>query len=98
MPREVPVPEAVAGPEAAVAEAAAPIVEAPRKAARPLKAPKVARAEQEAEEPAGPRSSWSLFSLLDRMSRMDGLFREGLPVRYLPKPVVRDGAHPDLYR
>ena len=31
-----------------------------------------------------PRSAWSLFSLLDRMTSIDGLFREGLPVRFLP--------------
>ena len=33
---------------------------------------------------ARPRSAWSLFSLLDRMTSVDGLFREGLPVRFLP--------------
>jgi len=32
-----------------------------------------------------PASTWSLFSLLDRFTNLDGLFREGLPVRYLPK-------------
>ena len=31
-----------------------------------------------------PRSAWSIFSLLDRMTSVDGLFREGLPVRFLP--------------
>jgi hypothetical protein len=35
------------------------------------------------KEPA-PRSSWSIFSLLDRVTSVDGLFSEGLPVRYLP--------------
>ncbi|WP_204376138.1 FtsL-like putative cell division protein, partial [Hymenobacter coccineus] len=30
-----------------------------------------------------PRT-WSLFSVFDRMTNVDGLFREGLPVRYLP--------------
>ncbi|QKG55315.1 hypothetical protein GKZ68_00880 [Hymenobacter sp. BRD128] len=30
-------------------------------------------------------TGWSLFSLLDRFTGLDGLFREGLPVRYLPK-------------
>ncbi|MGI4875227.1 MAG: FtsL-like putative cell division protein [Janthinobacterium lividum] len=35
--------------------------------------------------PDSPGSSWSLFSLLDRFTGLDGLFREGLPVRYLPK-------------
>ena len=42
-----------------------------------LKAPRPTR-------PVGPRSSWSVFTLLERVTRMDGLFREGLPVRYLP--------------
>ena len=46
-----------------------------------------ARAATEAaagEEAPAPRRSWSLFSLLDRATSMDGLFREGLPVRFLP--------------
>ena len=30
-------------------------------------------------------TGWSLFSLLDRFTGLDGLFREGLPVRFLPK-------------
>ncbi len=30
------------------------------------------------------KSSWSLFSLLERVTSVDGLFREGLPVRFLP--------------
>ncbi|MGI4738611.1 MAG: FtsL-like putative cell division protein [Janthinobacterium lividum] len=30
-------------------------------------------------------TGWSLFSLLDRFTGFDGLFREGLPVRFLPK-------------
>ena len=38
-----------------------------------------------AEQRDAKRSSWSLFSLLDRFTSLDGLFREGLPVRYLPK-------------
>jgi len=73
VPREVlaPAPEAV--PEAVVEEAPAPepVVAPPRRPRKP-------RAE------ARPRSSWSLFSLLDRVTSVDGLFREGLPVRYLP--------------
>ncbi|WP_223651165.1 FtsL-like putative cell division protein [Hymenobacter psoromatis] len=38
-------------------------------------------------EPAEGRTAtgWSLFSLLDRFTGLDGLFREGLPVRFLPK-------------
>ena len=35
--------------------------------------------------PESPGASWSLFSLLDRFTGLDKLFREGLPVRYLPK-------------
>jgi hypothetical protein len=30
-------------------------------------------------------TGWSLFALLDRFTGLDGLFREGLPVRFLPK-------------
>ena len=33
---------------------------------------------------AAPRTTWSLFSLLDRVTSVDGLFSEGLPVRFLP--------------
>lgn len=39
---------------------------------------------EEEEAPRGPRSTWSVFTMLDRVARMDGLFREGLPVRFLP--------------
>ncbi|WP_324671603.1 FtsL-like putative cell division protein [Hymenobacter sp. GOD-10R] len=42
------------------------------------------KAERESEVETGPRSSWSVFTVLDRAIRMDGLFREGLPVRFLP--------------
>ncbi|MGI4885102.1 MAG: FtsL-like putative cell division protein [Janthinobacterium lividum] len=63
----------------ALAPAPAPVVEAPRAAAperpaRPAAAPR---------PPRVPRT-WSLFSVFDRMTSVDGLFREGLPVRYLP--------------
>jgi len=51
----------------------------------PAPTPKPKRkAEPELEIEAGPRSSWSVFTVLDRAIRMDGLFREGLPVRFLP--------------
>ena len=70
VPRAVE-PEPVALPEPDMAPPPAP---------RPPKAPKAARPER----PAAPRNSWSVFSLLERLTRMDGLFREGLPVRYLP--------------
>jgi hypothetical protein len=55
----------------------APAEEKPRRKAKEPKEPR---------EPqlATPRSSWSIFSLLDRMTSVDGLFREGLPVRFLP--------------
>ncbi|WP_400191698.1 FtsL-like putative cell division protein [Hymenobacter sp. B81] len=38
------------------------------------------------EKPRKPRkqSSWSLFSLLESLMRVDGLFRDGVPVRFLP--------------
>ena len=50
-------------------------------APEPTPEPKAAPAPKPERE---PRSSWSVFTLLDRLTRMDGLFREGLPVRYLP--------------
>ena len=84
VPREVapPVPVPVVAPEpVAVVEE----VRRPEPAPRPARAPRPERAPApEREEPAGPRSTWSIFSLLDRMTSVDGLFREGLPVRYLP--------------
>jgi hypothetical protein len=77
VPREVAAPAPEVLPEAAVVEVpeTEPIPESvPEK--RPRKPKRVAEER--------PRSSWSLFSLLDRMTSVDGLFREGLPVRYLP--------------
>ena len=48
-------------------------------------APKAApRAPRPTAQPARPRSSWSVFTLLERLTRVDGFFQEGLPVRYLP--------------
>ncbi|MCB2408177.1 FtsL-like putative cell division protein [Hymenobacter lucidus] len=35
-------------------------------------------------EKAAPRSTWSVFTLLDRLTSVDSIFREGLPVQYLP--------------
>ena len=66
----VPRPVVVVAPEPVQAPepASQPVVEEPPRAPRP----------------ARPRSSWSVFTLLERVTRMDGLFREGLPVRYLP--------------
>jgi hypothetical protein len=72
-----PTPVAPKAPEPAPAE--------PKKARKPAPAP------AEFTAPAWDRSEgvtatgWSLFSLLDRFTGLDGLFREGLPVRFLPK-------------
>ncbi|WP_219167858.1 FtsL-like putative cell division protein [Hymenobacter telluris] len=74
-PRAV-VPEFVGAPEPVAPPA-------PRLEPAPRPKPEQ-KASQAAPQPAAPRSSWSVFTLLDRVTRMDGLFREGLPVRYLP--------------
>ncbi|WP_210116260.1 FtsL-like putative cell division protein [Hymenobacter fodinae] len=37
-----------------------------------------------AAQPVRARSTWSVFTLLERLTRVDGFFQEGLPVRYLP--------------
>ena len=70
LPEPEPMPVDEAEPELIPEPEVAPVavVEKPRKAPKP----------------AGPRSTWSLFSLLDRLTSMDGLFSEGLPVRFLP--------------
>lgn len=53
-----------------------PLAPEPEPAPRPVRAARPATTEK--------RSSWSVFTLLERATRMDGLFREGLPVRLLP--------------
>ena len=77
-----------------VAAPTPPPVAAPVAAPTPPPAPKVrkpAPAPVEFTAPAWERhdgttaTGWSLFSLLDRFTGLDGLFREGLPVRFLPK-------------
>ena len=68
VPEVLPEPVAVAPPEP---EPAPPKRERTRKQSAPV-------------ADSRPRSAWSLFSLLDRMTSIDGLFREGLPVRFLP--------------
>jgi len=76
-----------------VAEPAPPVApKAPAPApAEPKKVRKPAPAPAEFTAPAWDRNEgvtatgWSLFSLLDRFTGLDGLFREGLPVRFLPK-------------
>jgi len=50
----------------------------------PQPKPKAKAAPEPEQVEASPRSSWSVFTVLDRAIRMDGLFREGLPVRFLP--------------
>ena len=81
-PRRANVPREAAVPALEVLPVA--VVEAPEPAPAPVLVP-----EKQPRKPAPapeyrPRSSWSLFSLLDRMTSVDGLFREGLPVRFLP--------------
>ncbi|GAA4004800.1 hypothetical protein GCM10022408_15730 [Hymenobacter fastidiosus] len=70
VPREAAPPVPVAAP-ARVAE--------PEPVAKPEPAPRAPKVEKTA-----PRSAWSVFTVLERFTRMDDLFREGLPVRYLP--------------
>ena len=76
VPRPVaaPVPEEL--PEVPVAEEVAP---------EPVPTPAREKPRREPPPVARPRSSWSIFSLLDRITSVDRLFRDGLPVRYLPK-------------
>ncbi|MDQ2793667.1 MAG: FtsL-like putative cell division protein [Bacteroidota bacterium] len=84
-PRRANVPRPVAAPEPE--DAPAP-PEAEYVAPEPAPVPAAPKREKRRREPApetAPRgSSWSLFSLLDRATSVDGLFREGLPVRFLP--------------
>jgi len=85
-PRRANVPRPVAAPEPVAAPVAPPVVEAAPEpvVVLPRKEKKKKVHEPREERPAGPRSAWSIFSLLDRLTSVDGLFREGLPVRYLP--------------
>ncbi len=85
-PRRANVPRPVAAPEPEVA-VADPVAEAPAPEPEPAPAPRPRRVKRPREPAAetAPRSSWSLFSLLDRVTSVDSLFRDGLPVRYLPK-------------
>jgi hypothetical protein len=84
-----PQPPVAAAPTPAPAPAPAPVAEP--KPAEPKKARKPAPAPAEFVAPAWDRhegvsaTGWSLFALLDRFTGLDGLFREGLPVRFLPK-------------
>ena len=84
-PRRANVPRPVAAPEPEVAPAP-PVAEdvAPEPEPAPAPHPKREKARREPAPETVSRSSWSLFSLLDRATSVDGLFREGLPVRFLP--------------
>ncbi len=77
VPREMPPP-----PPPVLPEPVAVALPEPAPAPAPPKRPRKQPAEPVAD--TRPRSGWSLFSLLDRMTSVDGLFREGLPVRFLP--------------
>ncbi len=84
-PRRANVPREAAVPAPEVLPVA--VVEPPEPVPAPV--PATPAPEKQPRKPAPapeyrPRSSWSLFSLLDRMTSVDGLFREGLPVRFLP--------------
>jgi hypothetical protein len=93
VPAAVPVPAPVTPPVAAPAPApVVPPVEAkPAEPKKPRAAAKPAAAPVDFAAPAWDRhegvtaTGWSLFTLLDRFTGLDGLFREGLPVRFLPK-------------
>ena len=82
-PRRANVPRPVAAPAPEAAPPAAESV-APEPEPAPAPAPKREKRYREPAAETAPRSSWSLFSLLDRATSVDGLFREGLPVRFLP--------------
>ena len=81
VPRPVAAPEPEVAPAPPVAEYVAP---APEPTSAPTPRPKREKVRREPAPETAPRSSWSLFSLLDRATSVDGLFREGLPVRFLP--------------
>ena len=81
VPRPVAAPEPEVAPAPPVAEYVAP---EPEPTPTPAPAPRREKSRREPTPETAPRSSWSLFSLLDRATSVDGLFREGLPVRFLP--------------
>ncbi|GAB3571509.1 FtsL-like putative cell division protein [Hymenobacter daeguensis] len=85
-PRRANVPRPVAAPEPEVLPLP-PVAEevAPEPEPIPEPAPKREKRVRQTAVEAAPRSSWSIFSLLDRVTSVDSLFRDGLPVRYLPK-------------
>ena len=84
-PRRANVPrEAAAAAPNVLPVAAAVEVPEPLPVPKPEPAPAPEKRPRKPAPAPRPRSSWSLFSLLDRVTSVDGLFREGLPVRFLP--------------
>jgi hypothetical protein len=75
VPVPAPVPVAVAEPKPAE----------PKKVRKPAPEPAEFVAPAWDRHEATSATGWSLFALLDRFTGLDGLFREGLPVRFLPK-------------
>ncbi|UYZ64824.1 FtsL-like putative cell division protein [Hymenobacter weizhouensis] len=72
-------------PRANVPREAAPVAVEPVAAPQPEPAPQPApKPPREPRQAPPKRSTWSVFSVLERATRVDGLFREGLPVRFLP--------------
>ncbi|PJJ59311.1 FtsL-like putative cell division protein [Hymenobacter chitinivorans] len=57
---------------------------APEPAPLPEPEPEPAPKPKAKREKAAPRSTWSVFTVLDRLTSVDSIFREGLPVQYLP--------------
>lgn len=83
-PRRANVPREVAAPAAPEVLPEPVVAVAPEPEPEPAPSPASPKLPRKPLSPPRPRSSWSLFSLLDRVTSVDGLFREGLPVRYLP--------------
>lgn len=79
-----PAPAPTPPPEPEPVAVAEPLVELEPEVAVAAEAPEVPETPRAVPRPARPRSTWSLFSLLDRVTSVDGLFSEGLPVRFLP--------------
>ncbi|MCB2377837.1 hypothetical protein LGH70_09610 [Hymenobacter sp. BT635] len=78
-------PVANTPPRANVPREAAPVPAAAAPEPAPLPEPEPAPKPKAAKrEKAAPRSTWSVFTLLDRLTSVDSIFREGLPVQYLP--------------
>jgi hypothetical protein len=83
-PVAAPAPAPVVPPTPAVPPVAARPTE-PKKPRKPAAAPADFAAPAWDRHEGVTATGWSLFTLLDRFTGLDGLFREGLPVRFLPK-------------